>query len=320
MIYIFCPPHIQSGGPEAIYQLRYYMELAGLNAYLVYFKIQKDVPLMPERYKIYNPKFKERDEIEDNNQNLLIAAESYSDQLNGFSYIQKCIWWLSVHYAAYVPYTKMRIIKNFIKDTLKLREKSESHFDYSLKDCYHFCGSKYAYHFLKKRGLKNIYYLIEPISKPFLDYKDWKFNKREDVILYNPAKPSELMSKLLERGSFKFKPLTGYTPAELAEYYQQAKLYVDFGLFPGPERMPKEAVYFGCAILVAKRNAAKNNSDLAIPDKYKITRLKDIEFVEKRIQLMLDNYESIINDFKPFQTQIQHLEKNFIQQIKALFV
>jgi hypothetical protein len=318
-IYIFCPPHIQSGGPEAIYQLRYYMEMVGFDAYLVYFKAKKDIPLMPERYKIYNPRFKKEDEIDDNTNNILIAAETYSNQLNGFIHIQKCIWWLSVNYAAYVPHSTIRIIKNLIKDTLKLRKKPEKRFDYSLKDCKHICGSKYAYEFLRKRGLKNIHYCVEPISKQFLEYKDWKSYKRNNVILYNPAKPSELMLKLLERKNFEFLPLQGYTPAELAEYYQQAKLYVDFGIFAGPERMPKEAVYFGCTILVGKRNAAKNNWDVAIPDKYKIARMEDIEFVENRIRFMLDNYDRNSNDFKPFRDKIELLEVNFIKQLKESF-
>jgi hypothetical protein len=318
-IYILCPPHIQSGGPEAIYQLRYYMEMVGLDAHLVYFKVQKDIPLIPERYNIYHPKFKEKDEINDNVNNILIAAESYSDQLNGFIHIQKYIWWLSVNYAANIPHTTIRTIKNFIKDTLRLREKPMNRFDYSLKDCCHICGSKYAYEFLRKRGLKNIHYLVEPISKPFLDYKDWKSYKRNDIILYNPAKPSEVMSKLLERKKFKFKPLQGYTPAELAEYYQQAKLYVDFGIFAGPERMPKEAVYFGCTILVGKRNAAKNNWDVAIPNKYKIIQLEDIEYVENKIQFMLDNYDENRKDFKPFRVKTNRIEANFTEQLKKYF-
>ena len=35
-IYIYCQANLRTGGPEALHQLRYYMEMCGLNAYIVY--------------------------------------------------------------------------------------------------------------------------------------------------------------------------------------------------------------------------------------------------------------------------------------------
>ena len=56
----------------------------------------------------------------------------------------------------------------------------------------------------------------------------------------------------------------------MAVKYTEAKLYIDLGEFGGPERIPKEAVYFGCNIIVANHNAAANDFDVAIPQEYKI--------------------------------------------------
>ncbi|MGC9151782.1 MAG: hypothetical protein ACP5F6_08490 [Microbacter sp.] len=295
------------------------MEQTGFNSFLVYFDIKEGIPLTPERYKIYQPKFKHKDEIEDIESNSLIAAESFSIQLNNYTKIKKYIWWLSVSYADRSPQSNIRKIKNLIKVTLRLREKPTNHFNFSIQDCINLCGSKYAYQFLEKRGIKNVKYLIEPISKPFLETPTNNHYERNNIILYNPAKPSKTMKKLLDHNKFNFKLLQGYNTSELSELYQKAKLYIDFGLFGGPERMPKEAVYFGCTILVGKRNAAKNNYDVAIPNKYKIKKIDDLQKIEKRINYMLNHYDQNIDDFKPFQNQIRNLENNFIQQIAKIF-
>jgi hypothetical protein len=140
--------------------------------------------------------------------------------------------------------------------------------------------------------------------------------KRNNVILYNPAKPSEIMTRLLAEKRFNFKPLTKMTTLELIDAYKQAKLYIDFGHFGGPERMPKEAVYFGCCILVGKRNAAENDFDIAIPDKYKIENYDNLEIVNAAIQSVIDKYQDCLPDFIPFRNKIERLESDFIQQIK----
>jgi hypothetical protein len=128
------------------------------------------------------------------------------------------------------------------------------------------------------------------------------------------------MSRLLEQKRFDFKPLTELTPDELIDAYKRAKLYIDFGHFGGPERMPKEAVYFGCAILVGRRNASENDFDVAIPEKYKIKEYNDLDLVSSNIEYMLQNYERVIGDFIPFRTKVQQLENNFLKQISEIFV
>jgi hypothetical protein len=83
--------------------------------------------------------------------------------------------------------------------------------------------------------------------------------------------------------------------------------------------MPKEAVYFGCTILVGKRNAAKNNFDVAISDKYKIKKYNNLEVVKKKIHSMLDNYDTNVGDFELFRDKINNLETTFMRQIEEIF-
>lgn len=101
--------------------------------------------------------------------------------------------------------------------------------------------------------------------------------------------------------------------------YKKAKLYVDFGEFGGPERMPKEAVYFGCNILVANHNAAANDFDVAIPQKYKVEDGTPAEVFESVIGNMLARYEELNRDFVPFREKVERLEDNFLGHIQNVF-
>lgn len=319
IIYIFCPANLETGGPDALHQLRYYMEKVNLTAYIVYFNTTVGINPTADRYKIYEPKIKKLEDIEDNENNLLIAPESSSILLNNCKRIKKCIWWLSVYYYDNPPLKRFQRFKNRIKKVVGMYE-DPNRFNFSIKDCLNLCGSKYTYEFLKKQGVRNAQYLVEPISKVFLDYKETDELQRDNVILYNPGKPSEIMTRLLESNEFEFNALKGYSVSELIDVYRKAKLYIDFGNFGGPERMPKEAVYFGCTILVGKRNAARNNFDVAILNKYKIKKYNDLDLVKQKIYYMLDNYETNIGDFEFFREKIKNMESNFVKQIEDIFI
>lgn len=316
--YILCISNLRSGGPEALHQLRYYMEQAGLEAYLVYYNTKEGVDPMPEPYRIYGIKRKGIEEVEDTGTNIIISAESSTLELNRFRYIRKYIWWLSVNWLDYKPLTFNVLMRHRFKQILRKDSSISSYCNFSLDSCTHVCGSKYAFEYVKGLGL-DAKYLVEPISKVFLETDNYSGFERNDVVLYNPAKPSEIMTRLLAEKRFNFKPLTKMTTLELIDAYKQAKLYIDFGHFGGPERMPKEAVYFGCCILVGKRNAAENEFDVAIPDKYKIENYDNLEIVNAAIQSILDKYQDCLPDFIPFRNKIEKLESDFIQQINNLF-
>lgn len=319
IIYILCIANLRSGGPEALHQLRYYMEQLGLDAYLVYYETTDGLDPMPVEYTTYGIKRKSLNEIEDNENNILISAESGTIMLNGFKHIKKYIWWLSVNWFDYKPLTSRILLKHKIYKLFGKETNISTYCNFELKSCTHLCGSKYAYEYVMKLGLKAAY-LVEPISKVFLETDNNSDYKRDNIILYNPAKPSDIMNRLLAEKRFQFKPLTKMTTVELIDAYKHAKLYVDFGHFGGPERMPKEAVYFGCCILVGRRNAAINDFDVAIPEQYKIEDYNNIDMVNSKIEDMLQNFKAYRDDFIPFQMKISSLEDNFMEQMKKLFI
>ena len=149
-IYIFCPPDIISGGPEALHQLCYYMRKTGIDAKMVYYLSHKTVS--PERYYLYETCAIDYEEIEDSEKNILIVPETATLYLRCFRRIRKCIWWLSVD-----NYFKSKKDSSLIKDAIKFvfnkfRKEGKKYLYSSpvkLSDIkYHFCGSQYAYDFL----------------------------------------------------------------------------------------------------------------------------------------------------------------------------
>lgn len=320
--YIFTTAKTCTGGPEALHQLAYYMRKLGMEAYTVYYTYSGFSNAKPiERYKQYEVEVLPYDKVEDEEDNFVIAPENAPWCLNGFKKAQKCIWWLSLH-ANEVK--KGSLMDRFGLMKRRLLHEDESHYRhiaFAPDKCWHLCGSKHTYRYVSDLYRRSkVAYLVEPISLDFLRIGNAGLSaEREDVVLYNPSKPSDVMKELLGRARFNYIPLKGFTPEGLAERYKKAKLYVDFGHFGGPERMPKEAVYYGCNILVANHNAASNDFDVAIPQEYKVDDSETAEQIERRIADMLTHYETQNADFQPFKLKVERLEENFMNQLREVF-
>lgn len=321
--YIFTPAKTRTGGPEALHQLAYYMHQLGMEAYTVYYAYSGFPKAEPiNQYKQYEVQVARYEDVEDVPNSIVIAPENAPWCLNGFKKAQKCIWWLSLH-ANEVKKGSLKERARLMKRRLLREDLSHyRHIDFNPENCWHLCASKHTYLYASQQYKQSkVDYLVEPISLDFLKMGNADLpTEREDVVLYNPSKPSAIMTELLQRGRFNYVPLKGYTPEGLAERYKKSKLYVDFGHFGGPERMPKEAVFYGCNILVANHNAASNDFDVAIPTKYKVDDSETAEQIESRIADMLEHYEAQHADFLPFKEKVERLEENFLNQLKELFL
>lgn len=329
-IYIFCPNEALSGGPDALHQLCYYLIQNGYNANIVYF-FSKNINC-PERFKKYNPHVISYQDVIDDKKNIIIAPEASTWILRKYKKSRKCIWWLSYNFYdglqsfSQIIFTQL---KNVIKFIFNLFLPKNLHYKYGgrfpakiTNDIIHFCGSKYAYLKLKERGYNNVEMLVEPLSLEFVRAgmsDDLSGKNRIDEIPYNPAKPSKIMEQLLKRNELKFVPIKGMELVDIIELFRKSKLYIDFGEFPGPERLPKESVYNGTCLLVAKHNAAENDFDVAIPDKFKIEDYENEELVVERIKDILSNYDGYINEFAFFRNKIDNLENEFIKSINYVF-
>ena len=236
------------------------------------------------------------------------------------------LWWLSVN----------NFKKKSIRHDLKLFFERLIHFNFksayryfkfmtvtSKNNIEHYAASYYAHDFLKKKNIDNSL-LIEPISLEFLEkYKKFdiksEITTRKDQVLYNPKKGYEITKQIIQHNSkYDFIPLRGLSFEELINLYKSSKLYIDFGPFPGAERMPKEAVLYGCNIITGKHGASAYYNDVLIPEKWKFED-NQIDDISNAINDLINNYEERNREFLTYKQRVLDLENEFKTRLQKYF-
>lgn len=332
-IYILAPSQSASGGQEALHQLAFYMQKEQYPVMMSYYGHNGIGTPVHSKYEQYSIPYNLYEEIEDK-KNIIICPEIATDLLYHFQNVTKAVWWLSIgFFKSEKRYaSRLRILTNMlrfkftrVKESLKKRKEILNFNDTSI---YHFTGSHFALHFIQKQGIHSGNLLIEPLGRDFIDTVITPYHQsinltsknRKKQILYNPLKPSILMRKFMKAfPHYTYIPLKGLTPEGLVSLMKESRLYIDFGKFPGPERLPKEAAICGCCILTGTNGAAAFYGDVRIPEEFKISH-NDLPKIKEKIDDLLDNYDDNIAKFQPYRDMVLSLESNFIGQIKQYFV
>lgn len=341
-VYVFCPNDFVTGGPDALHQIAYYMNQIGLDATIVYYAFtKKHIYAIPEAYKNYVSDFITEEDFVDSPDNIVILPEHAVDKLKHLKKSKVYIWWLSVDnntnrssflwkvfFFATLP---ARVVKNwhyykrrFGEAIVKTLQMQKYDFSAESENVEHLCASHYAYDFVSKRSKHKTSLCIEPISKIFLEKFDKQrstldSSQRSNAILYNPRKSGMFVQKLAELApDLNFVPLKGMRQDELIEKYMTSKLYVDFGPFPGAERIPKEAVLFGCCVITGRNGASNFYGDVPIPDEYKFADYAgQADLIITKIRDILDNYEARKHDFEEYRKTVIDLEGNFKKSLEG---
>ena len=101
----------------------------------------------------------------------------------------------------------------------------------------------------------------------------------------------------------EFKPIRGMTRQQVIDAMRHAKLYLDFGEFPGRERMPREAALCGCCIITSKIGSAYYYDDFAHYYKFD-SKPSHIWAIVNRIHYVLEHYEECRHDFDRFRQDL----------------
>lgn len=333
-IYVLAPTNIVSGGPEALHQMVYYLTKCGYKAVLTYpFEEISHGYEIHESYKKYVDSYIALEDAVDNKENILIFPEGYGLQhFSKFKVIQKAVWFLSVdNYRTYFnkDYPMRQKMKTLMRK-MKYTLMSMFNMGFAIRNdaTVKLAASFYAYDYLSKFKV-NPRLLIEPISLEFIEYYKkchYSFpaeDDRKNIILYNPKKgDNEFMVGQLRPllPEYDFVPLRGLTHEEMIELMNTSKVYIDFGTFPGAERIPKEAVVCGLCITTGRNGASNYHGDVPIPERYKFKAYKtDLQQVAVSIRDLIENYSERIGDFDEYRKTVYCLEDNFIKQIKEVF-
>ena len=324
-IYIVAPANFATGGPELLHQLGYNLinELNFKNVFMYYLPPNHPNPVHNE-YVDYNVPYVR--EIEDSEKNILIVPEVYTHLIYKFKNIRKVIWWLSVDNY----YFSLSVIKRRINLLLLNRFALQRYlfFNNNLKNIdFHLVQSEYARSHIISKGIdeSRIYYLSDYLNENFLKTKTDK-RKKENIVAYNPKKGYKFTKKIIDYvqkrdNNIKFVPIQNMTRNEVIKLLQKAKVYIDFGHFPGKDRLPREAVILECCIITGKMGASKFYKDVPIPDKYKFeNKIKNLGEIYKTISDCINNYNENIKNFENYKKIILNEENKFKNDLKNIFI
>lgn len=318
-IFIVIPADIETGGPESLHQLASKLSLDGSEAYVYYYG--KKTEKIPEKYREYNLKVTKI--IEDIMGNIIIVPETLTCILKKYKNVKKVIWWLSLdYYKMYIPCNRVRAacknkdIPYILSPIVFFGLLFTKRLRYAITDIgsdqyYHLYNCEYVKEYLIKNNVneKRMMYLCGPLNELFFN-EMIDINRKEDLVIYNPKKGYEYTSLIIQEfkkknTNIKFLALENMSRKQIVESMSRAKIYLDLGYFPGPERLPREAVMLKCNIIVLENGSAVNEVDVPIPNKYKIK--KDKNLIEETVNLIETSIQYFDNEISEFETYREHV-------------
>lgn len=319
-----------TGGVELCHQLVDYLRRRGVDAYIVYMKDNKisENQTVTEAYKCYDVKSSSM--IEDEENNLLVLPEVFFDLMYDYNRMKIGCWWMSVdnRYSNASLMDKLmfkpsvtkwyKLLTRYVKYPERRNKNSIRDFKRQNSRLYHFYQSCYAQMHLYSKGLEKVIPLTDYINVDFVKHEN---AEKTDIVLYNPSKGYKFTKKVMAKlPDVKFVPLRNLDRQQLSELLVKAKLYIDFGHFPGKDRLPREAVISGCCVITGTEGASFFYEDMPIDSKYKIKQsLSNIPAIADRIKYVLAHYDECKGDFDYYRSQVLSEKDRFIREIESFF-
>lgn len=341
-IYIVAPSKSTTGGPETLHQMCSIINSNYPNtAYMVYVnaynkEVVSDVPEKYQKYNVFVAK-----EVEDSEENLLIVTEYNSYFCKQFKRIKKIIVWLSLpFYYIYksrlqdtITYSKMAKIFSpflyglvFLHHPLLLLKKRKLGLRYMKNNCICSYNTIEEKKFLLSHNIEAKNYVCGPISDEYFDNGDYCacIARKQKIISFNPKKGMTFTRKVIKRFISKygnvcrFVPIENMTTDEVISTLKESSLYIDFGYFPGHERIPRQACLL-FANLIVSRNGSAAYPDIAIPDNYKFaTKDNSIDSIVELMYKMVFDYKNYVKDFDFYRYLTRWQRESFNEEVLSL--
>ena len=277
-----CPANCTTGGPEAIHEFVSKLnKIDGVHARIWYWNIES-YPPQPAEYASYGCDYVT--ELPEGYDGVLIVPEIWANRVMDYPNCIRCIYWLGLDaYAGWHPHDRGA----FLKD----------------KDIIHIAQSEYAYQLLRQLKVRHLVKCTDNLNPDF--YESYKEEERNDVVLYNPAKATPFTWMLMDEcEGIEFRPIRNMSRAEVIDAMRHAKLYLDFGEFPGRERMPREAALCGCCLITSKIGSAAYREDFHHDYKFE-SKPGHIWAIVHKIHYVLEHYEECRRDFDLFRVLLR---------------
>lgn len=290
-----CPANCATGGPECIHEFVSELnKIDGVHARIWYWDIKSNPP-QPEEYASYGCDYVT--EIPPDYNGVLIVPEIWANRIMDYPNCIRCIYWLGLD--AYAGWHKINQ-GAFLKDP----------------GIIHIAQSDYAYDLLRRLKVKHLVKCTDILNDDF--YESYKEEERSNAVLYNPVKATPFMWQLMDAcKDIEFRPIQNMTRSEVIDAMRHAKLYLDFGEFPGRERIPREAALCGCCLITSKIGAAAYDGDFKHEYKFD-SKPSHIWAIQNRIRYVLDNYEECKKDFDLFRLLLKEDRNNLSRSVRGV--
>ena len=339
-IYIVSPVGVETGGPETLHQMcKVINENYPNTCYMVY--IDKDGNFVdapvPKKYEKYN--VNHTDKVEDIKENILITTEIHTFVQTRFQNITKRICWLS--YLFYfnevygiktrLPYSGfLRAVKPLVylayfllkpghwfakNKKLKLKQ---------MKNFLHSYNTIEEKKFLAKHGIESKNYLCGPISDDYFENQNVDLSTKENIISYNPKKGYSYTKKIIKLfkekhgDKYQFVPIENMSNQEVIDVLKRSKVYIDFGFFPGHERIPRQAVLLKANIITSTNGSAKYD-DILIDSKYKFdTKSKNLKKIVETMFELAEHHKEHVDDYDEYREFTNWQRDNYKNEVLAI--
>ncbi len=317
-IYILCPPKRATGGPEALHQLGYQLMNLGADVKMFYSRLKSD-PVHPF-YKNYGIPYTQT--LRDSEDIILVIPESMTNWIARFPLAEKKVWWLSFDFYQ-VQMDGRERKKNWFRQIFARHKHREYRFE-PVGNLEHIHQSQRVREFLESKNISSRY-LCDYVDDLFFEDLNDKvlLEEKQDIITYNPKKGFELIQNIVQKleGKFTLIPLQGFTRKEMRDVLRKAKLHIDFGYFPGRDKIPREALVSMCGLITGRNGTSGFPEDMGIPESYKIVVEKESEDeIMNKIMDFMDHYPEKIVEFQPFRTFVVGEKQRMIEDIKKIFI
>lgn len=317
-IYVLGRANAVSGGPDALHRLVHILRELGAQAFISYVPLGV-VAEVPEIYQRYYRVV--ADQPIDASTTLIILPEVMAHHVRHYSQAHKAVWWLSVdHFFGCNGKPGQLEWRRFLHDLKSLMGLPGGRAKWAeLRSIDHYSPSAYAAKFLRGHGIE-AKPLHDPVNATFMTPRPE--GARRDAIAYNPAKDQQYAPVIRAAlPGFEWIELVGMSHEQIAATLSSIKVYLDFGYFPGRERLPAEAVLCGACLVTGRRGAASFNEDLPIPEYYKIDH-RAADFAARTRDIGADifkNFEDRTCDFDRFRALLRVEPVRFRDEALAAF-
>jgi len=320
-VYILCPANVGTGGTESLHQLALQLITFGVETYMLYavrvgehFDVENPVDDALKKYHVPYAF-----ELDDSPRNVVIAPETMNNI--GLYAVRKCrrvLWWMSVdNYFENI----IKIVREHAKAPLAAPLPKIFFFE-KIVDVEQWGQSEYVRQFLRLNGVKKIRTVETHMSQIFLGRAaQIDFDVKKNIVAYNPRKGFDVTERLIDSArDIDWRPIEGMTPVQVWKLLASAKVYIDFGHFPGRERLPREAALSGCVVITGRRGAAANDVDINIPAEFKFDeRTTNPSQVVDKIREVFEDFGRAFDKQRAFREHELAAQENFAAAVAEAF-